>query len=56
MLHHELAAKTPKYDSDEPHTSANIHLTSDNVSATTSATSTTAESIIKCWKCHSWKI
>lgn len=53
---HEPTAKTSKCDSDEPRTSANRHPTSENVPATTSAMSTTAESIIKCWKCYSWKI
>lgn len=36
---HEPTAKTPKYDSNEPRTSANQHLTSENVPAATSATS-----------------
>jgi hypothetical protein len=42
----EPAAKTCEGDSGEPCTSASGHLTSENVSATTSATSTTEESNI----------
>jgi hypothetical protein len=37
---HEPTIKTPKCDSDELHTTANRHLTSENVSATTSTIST----------------
>jgi hypothetical protein len=43
---HEPTAKTCEGDSGEPSTSASGHLTSENVSATTSATSTTEESNI----------
>lgn len=42
---HEPTAKTPKCESDEPCTSANQHLTSENVPATTSVMSTKAESV-----------
>jgi hypothetical protein len=42
----EPAAKTCEGDSGEPSTSASGHLTSENVSVTTSATSTTEESNI----------
>jgi hypothetical protein len=52
MLHHgqrvilEPTAKTYEGDNGEPITSASGHLTSENVSATTSATSTIEESNI----------
>jgi hypothetical protein len=42
----EPTAKTCEADSGEPSTIASGHLTSENVSATTSATSTTGESNI----------
>jgi hypothetical protein len=40
---HEPTSKTCKGDNNEPSTSAGGHLTSENISATASATSTTEE-------------